>query len=114
MTKPFNHTLFIGCLLLPAGIGLSSPAFAAKPWISVPSTAQNQQLVVSGGDLSPNSTVNLKITQPDSLVTSQIVAVNSEGKLNLEYPVGMPGSYTVSVYDMAGNLIGGGTMGFIR
>lgn len=115
MTKRSNSFVFFHGVLLATGIALSAPVFAAQPWISVPSTANaNQQMVVTGGNLSPSSTVSLQITYPDGMVTNQIVAVDGEGKLKLVYPLGTPGGYTVKIYDTAGKLIGGGMMGFIR
>jgi hypothetical protein len=114
MTKRNHRPASLTRFLLVAGITLAVPAFAAQPWVSVPSTSQNGQLVVSGGDLAPNSVVTVKITQPDGVVASQAVAAGANGKLQLQYPVGMPGSYGVKAYDAAGKLIGGGTMGHIR
>ena len=115
MTKRSNSIVFFHGVLLAAGIALTAPAFAAQPWISGPSTAnENQPLVVTGGNLSPNSTLSLQIIYPDGMVTSQIVAVDGEGQLKLDYPLGTPGGYTVKVYDTAGTLIGGGMLGFIR
>lgn len=115
MTKRFNPSVFLNGLLLSAGLALTTPALAAKPWISVPSTAnENHQLVVSGGNLSPNSTVTLTITYPDGMKTSLVAAVNGNGELALEYPLGTPGGYAVEVYDTAGTLLGGGRLGHIR
>lgn len=115
MTKSSNSIVFFQGVLLAAGIAITAPAFAAQPWISVPSTAnENQHLLITGGNLSPSSTVSLQITYPDGMVTSQIVAIDGEGRLKLDYPLGTPGGYTVKVFDTAGTLIGGGALGFIR
>jgi len=113
MTNRIRRFAFLTSLLM-AGIVGGTSAQAAQPWVSVPSTAQNGQLVVNGGDLVPGIALTVKITHPDGVVTSQVVASSAAGKMNLLYPLGMPGSYSVKVYDMAGKLIGGGVMGHIR
>ncbi len=115
MTKRTNSIVSFRGVLLATGIALAAPVFAAQPWISVPSTAdENQQMVVTGGNLSPSSAVSLQITHPDGMVTSQIMAVDGAGRLKLVYPLSAPGGYRVKIYDTAGTLVGGGTMGFIR
>jgi hypothetical protein len=115
MSKRYKPAVFFNGFLLSAGMVLATPAFAEKPWISVPSTAnENQQMVVSGGGLPPNSTVTLQITYPTDMKASQVAWVDGNGHLSVIYPLSLPGGYGVEVLDTAGKLIGSGRLGFIR
>ena len=115
MTKRFSPTVFINCCLLSLGIALAAPAFAESPWISVPSTAnENQQMVISGGSLIPGSTVTVQITYPTGMKASQVAWVDGNGQLSVIYPLSLPGGYAVEVLDTAGKSIGSGRLGFIR
>lgn len=107
---------FLGKSLLTAlGTGLALSAYAAEPWVSVPSTPTvEQRLVVNGGSLGAYASVTLQITHPDGFVARQAGAADANGKLRYEYPLGPYGSYSVKVFDAAGKLIGGGNLGHVR
>lgn len=97
------------------GAGLGYAAYAADPWVSVPSTPTvPQRLVVSGGSLGANAGVTVQVTLPDGFVAQQAAAADAAGKLRFEYPLGPYGSYSVKVFDASGKLIGGGILGYIR
>ncbi len=94
---------------------LAASAWAAEPWISVPSTpTTDQRLVVSGGDLAPGAAVTLQLQHPGGAVTQHTLNADAQGKLKFEYTLTVPGGYAVMAFDGTGKPIGQGRLGFIR
>lgn len=115
MKDRMHLSLLCSSFLISAGVAFAAPAFAEQPWISVPSTAnEKQELVIRGGNLSPGSSVLLRLGIPDGQVANEAVPVDADGRLAVAYTLEVPGRYTVEAYDMAGAFLGGGMLGFIR
>ncbi len=115
MKKRVNVSLLCNSVLISVGVAFAAPVFAEQPWISVPSTANEKQvMVVRGGNLSPGSSVLLRLGIPGGGVASQSVPVDADGYLAVAYTLEVPGRYSVEAYDMAGAFLGGGILGFIR
>ena len=115
MTKRSRHNVLINAFLLSTGIAMTGSVLAAQPWVSIPSTAnERDEMVVSAGNLDPDSTVTLRITYPSNEVTDQFPITNSKGELKLKFLLEEPGRYGVEVLDATGRTVGKGSLGFIR
>ena len=102
-------------LLLVIAAVLASSAWAADPWVSVPSTPTgDQRLVLSGGHLGPSAPVSIRITHPSGATTVHTAVADAGGKLKFEYTLAAPGGYGVEIRDASGKLIGSGRLGNMR
>ena len=102
-------------LMFTLGALLTTVAFAAGPWVSVPSTpTADQRLVVNAGNLGPSAPVTVRIEHPGGTYTLHPVVADAGGKLKFEYVLAATGGYGVEVFDTEGKLIGGGRLGFFR
>lgn len=115
MTNRSSRNVCLCAFLLSIGMALTAPVFAAQPWVSVPSTAnERQQMVVTAGNLNPDSTVTVRITYPDSTAVEEYLVVDAKGVVKLAYALQVPGRYVVELFDASGSLVGTGSLGFIR
>lgn len=102
-------------LLLLLGALLALSAWAADPWVSVPSTpTSDQRMVLSGGNLSPSAPVNIRITHPSGTTTTHAAVADASGRLSFEYQLPAAGGYGVEIRDASGRLIGSGRLGHMR
>lgn len=115
MTGKRLSSPWLRATLLMAGLAVGTTAYAAKPWISVPSTPTGEDsIVITGGGLPPNSAVTLLVTYPNGMKTKQVEAVNAAGNLQVELSLATPGGYSVKVLDAKGKAIGSGRFGYFK
>lgn len=115
MTKNLHSSRWLRTTLLATGLAVATTAFAAKPWISVPSTPTGEDsIVITGGALPPNTAVTVLITYPNGMKTKQTEAVDAAGDLQVVLPLATPGGYAVKVLDAKGKSIGGGRFGYMK
>lgn len=107
--------LLVKSLVVAMGPVLAVCAWAAQPWISVPSTpTSDQRMVINGGELGPSAPVLLRIQHPNGAVTTHALAADASGRLRFEYTLAIPGSYAVEALDASGKVIGTGRLGHFR
>ncbi len=94
--------------LLSAGLLAATAAFAASVWVSVPSAPAADVLVIAGGNLTPFSTVTLRVVHTSGAQTEQYATIDADGALTAEYRPVAAGSYSVQVIDADGSVLGGG------
>lgn len=94
---------------------LAACAWAAQPWVSVPSTpTADQRMVINGGGMAPGAPVVLRIQHPSGAVSTHALAADASGTLRFEYALGATGSYAVEATDAGGKVIGAGRLGHFR
>lgn len=101
--------------LLLLGAVLATSAWAADPWVSVPSTpTSDQRIVLSGGNLAPNVPLTILITHPSGERTVHSAVAGADGRLKFEYTLPAPGGYGIEVRDASGKVVGSGRLGHMR
>lgn len=101
--------------LLAISLAINTPVWAARPWVSIPSTPDiTDKVVINGGNITPFSAVTVRITWPDGNNVDQNGAVDAEGKFTLDCLPTMIGGYSVTVLDQNGKKIGGGMFGYVK
>lgn len=111
--KPLTKCLL--AFLLIFGLAIGSSVMAASAWVSVPSTPDSSdKIVIKAGNLTPWSTVSMRVTHSNGAKTEQLETATASGTLSVEYHPSMPGGHTVKVYKQDGTEIGGGNFGYIK
>jgi len=98
----------IRAIALASGLVLGQLAWAAQPWVAVPSAANGPAIVVAGGNLAPWQAVTIKVTDPQGSQSTQSATADDKGSLKASVTPGAKGAYKVDVYDTVGQRIGGG------
>lgn len=94
---------------------LTGLAVAADPWVSVPSTVDvSGRVVVNGSTSLPLTNVTVRFSHPQATPIDMVVQAASNGRFVVNFQPLLAGSYTVTAYDSAGRLIGGGNFSLIR
>jgi hypothetical protein len=94
---------------------LTGMAWAADPWVSVPSTVDlSGRVVVKGLTALPLTNVTVRFAHPQAAPIDMVVQAASSGAFSVSFQPLIVGSYTVTAFDSAGRLIGGGNFSLIR
>ena len=102
-TKWLPILLFVVALAVPAS------ALAGTAWVSVSSASSDGKVSVNGGDLTPFTTVTLRVEDANGVQTEQFATINADGTFAADYMPVANGSYSVTVLDQDNNEVGGGS-----
>lgn len=88
--------------LLSVLLGITLAGSASAGWLSGPSGLQvGEQTAIIGGDFTPDSTLQLDITDPAGNTTTVDVAVAADGSINHPLDLNQSGEYTAEGWDIA-------------
>jgi hypothetical protein len=94
---------------------LAGMSLAAGPWVSVPSTVDvSGRVVVKGSTALPLTNVTVRFAHPQASPIDMVVQAAPNGAFSVNFQPLLAGSYTVTAFDSAGRLIGGGNFSLIR
>lgn len=109
------RTKWLRLALFTIGLVSGVNTWAARPWVSVPSTPDiSDKVTIQGGNVTPFSSVTVRVTWPDGSNVDQAGAVTADGTFAVECLPSMIGGYSVTVLDQNGKKIGQGSFGYIK
>lgn len=97
------------------GLAMGAAAWAAEPWVSVPSAPDAYGKVqIQGAELAAYSQVTVRFVNERMAPIDMVTPVAANGRFALKFAPPITGQYLVTVYDANGREIGQGRFGHFR
>lgn len=101
-------TKWLPVFLFVITVTSTSSALAGTAWVSVSSASFDGKVSVKGGELTPFTTVTLRVEDANGVQTEQFVTITADGTFAAEYMPVSNGSYSLTVLNQENNVVGGG------